>query len=216
MALSQRQSGVTERYQKLEELLLRLADMEVAENPERSALLRRAARQSRDKFVLDKIRTATESFRTEEFQQAVENQESAEQELGALLTLLMSEDRSKRIRDEKERYRKLIKDLKAISTISEVLELERRTMRILKMFKSEQKSVTKRSQGVERPIGGREESATRSTKAQRKRSKANQAKSSRQMRSSQKIQIRANRSRANQSRENRNRANHNAGRTKAG
>ena len=98
-ALSQRQAGVTERYQKLEELLLRLADMEVVENPERAALLRRAARQSRDKFVLEKLRSATDSLRTEEFQKAVESQESANEELAALLTLLMSEDRSKRIRD---------------------------------------------------------------------------------------------------------------------
>ena len=55
--LSQRQQGITQRYQKLEELLLRLADMEATENPERAALLRRAARQSRDKFILQKLKT---------------------------------------------------------------------------------------------------------------------------------------------------------------
>ena len=110
--LSQRQSGLAQRYQKLEELLLRLADVEAAENPERSALLRRAARQSRDKFVLERLRTASEALRTQEFQKAVDNQKAAETELASLLRLLMSEDRSKRIRDEKERLSKLIKDLK--------------------------------------------------------------------------------------------------------
>ncbi len=76
--MSQRQTGVADRYQRLEELLLRLADVESAENPERSALLRRAARQSRDKFVLEKLRGASESLRTQEFQKAVTNQELAE------------------------------------------------------------------------------------------------------------------------------------------
>jgi hypothetical protein len=143
--LSQRQSGVTERYQKLEELLLRLADMEAAENPERSALLRRAARQSRDKFVLEKLRTATESLRTEEFQQAVENQESAGKELASLLTLLMSEDRSKRIRDEKERYRKLIKDLKRNLNNQRSARARTENDADIEDVKAEQKSVTERS-----------------------------------------------------------------------
>ncbi len=145
-ALSQRQAGVAERYQRLEELLLRLADMETAENPERTALLRRAARQSRDKFVLQKLRTATESLRTEEFQKAVENQESANEELAALLTLLMSEDRSKRIRDEKERYRKLIKDLKRNLNNQRSARARTENDADLEDVQQEQKSVTERSE----------------------------------------------------------------------
>lgn len=144
-ALSQRQAGVSDRYQQLEELLLRLADMEVAENPERAALLRRAARQSRDKFVLEKLRTATESIKTEEYQKAVESQESAGEELGALLTLLMSEDRSKRIRDEKERYRKLIKDLKRNLNNQRSARARTENDADIEDVQKEQKSVTERS-----------------------------------------------------------------------
>ena len=144
--LTQRQAGVTERYQRLEELLLRLADMEAAENPERSALLKRAARQSRDKFVLEKLRTATDSLRTEEFQKAVQNQESATEELSALLTLLMSEDRSQRIRDEKERYQKLIKDLKRNLNNQRSARARTENDADLEDVQQEQKSVTERSQ----------------------------------------------------------------------
>ena len=143
--LSQRQAGISQRYQKLEELLLRLADMEAAENPERAALLRRAARQSRDKFILQKLKTATESLKTEEFQQAVENQESAGKELGALLTLLLSEDRSKRIRDEKQRYQKLIKDLKRNLNNQRSTRARTENEADLEDVKQEQKSVTQRS-----------------------------------------------------------------------
>ncbi|EMI21089.1 secreted protein [Rhodopirellula maiorica SM1] len=60
--LPERQTGVASRYERLEELLLRLAEMEAAENPERAALLRRAARQSRDQFVLSQLRDATEAL----------------------------------------------------------------------------------------------------------------------------------------------------------
>ncbi len=110
--LTERQSELANRYQQLEELLLRLAEVEAAENPERSALLRRAARQSSDKFVLEKMRSASDSLKTQEFQKAVDNQTAARQELAALLKLLMSEDRSKRIRDEKERLSNIAKAIK--------------------------------------------------------------------------------------------------------
>ena len=110
--LSKRQNGVATRYQRLEELLLRLAEMEATENPQRAALLRRAAKQSSNKFVLSKLRIASEALGNQEFQKAINEQGGASEELAALLKLLMSEDRSKRIRKEKDRYKRLIKDLK--------------------------------------------------------------------------------------------------------
>ena len=69
--LTAKQQSVTQRYQRLEELLLRLAEVEATENPERSALLRRAAKQSRDKFVLEKLKLASSSLKTQEFQKTV-------------------------------------------------------------------------------------------------------------------------------------------------
>ena len=112
VSLVDRQGSVTDRYAKLEQLLLRLADMESAENPDRSALLRRAAKMSRDKFVLTSMRAAGDAIENEQFKKAVESQESASDQLKSILKLLQSEDRSKRIRDERERYKKLIADLK--------------------------------------------------------------------------------------------------------
>ncbi|KAA1261966.1 hypothetical protein LF1_45270 [Rubripirellula obstinata] len=144
-ALSKQQGGVAERYQRLEELLLRLADVEAAENPERSALLRRAARQSRDKFVLERLRTASQSLKNQEFQKAVENQAGAQTELASLLKLLMSEDRSKRIRDEKERFAKLIKDLKRNLNNQRSARARTENGADLERVQKEQKDVTERS-----------------------------------------------------------------------
>jgi hypothetical protein len=152
LGLSNRQSGIALRYQRLEELLLRRADIEAAENPERSALLRRAARQSRNKFVLEKLRTASESLRTQEFQSAVENQTAAEQELSLLLKLLMSEDRSKRIRDEKERFTKLIKDLKRNLSNQRSTRARTENGADLEDVKKDQESVTKRSEDLKNRI----------------------------------------------------------------
>ena len=145
-ALSLKQEGVAKRYEKLEELLLRLADVEATENPERSALLRRAAKQSRDKFVLEKLKLASASLKTQEYQKAVENQEAATKELADLLKLLMSEDRSKRIRDEKERYTKLIKDLKRNLNNQRSARARTENGADIEDVQGEQKSVTEQSE----------------------------------------------------------------------
>lgn len=144
--LAKKQSSVAERYQRLEELLLRLSDVEAAENPQRAALLRRAARQSRDKFVLERLRDASESLKSQEFQKAVDSQGAAQSELSSLLKLLMSEDRSKRIRDEKERYAKLMKDLKRNLNNQRSARARTENGADLKRVKKEQEDVTERSQ----------------------------------------------------------------------
>lgn len=144
--LNERQSGLASRYQQLEELLLRLAEVEAAENPERSALLRRAARQSRDKFVLEKMRTASDSLQTEEFQKAVDNQSSARTELSSLLKLLMSEDRSKRIRDEKERYANIAKELKRAMRAQQSTRARTENGAELDEVQGEQKSISDRTE----------------------------------------------------------------------
>jgi len=110
--LIDRQGQVSERFQRLEELLLRLAEVEATENPERASLLRRAAKQSRETFILDRMSSAADALRGAQFQKAIDDQKAASENLGSLLKLLLTEDRPQRIRDEKERITNWIKDLK--------------------------------------------------------------------------------------------------------
>ena len=150
--LIQKQAAVKNRYQRLEELLLRLADVEAAENPDRAAVLLRAARQSRDKFVLDKLNNATESLRAKAFQDAIENQGSAAAELQSILKLLMSEDRSKRLRKDKDRFANLIKELKRLVGAQRSTRARTENGADLKDVQSEQKSITNRSKEAKEKI----------------------------------------------------------------
>ncbi|WP_231742119.1 hypothetical protein [Stieleria varia] len=147
-----KQDGVAKRYERLEELLLRMADVEAAENPERAALLRRAAKQSRDQFVLEKLRDASKSIENQKFQDAIDNQEAASEGLKSILTLLMSEDRSKRIRDEKERVAKLISDLKRIERSQRSTRARTENGADLDEVKGEQKDIAKRSEELKDQI----------------------------------------------------------------
>ncbi len=112
LSLAVRQQQVAERFRKLEELLIRLAEVEATENPERAALLRRAAKQSRESFILDRLSAASEALSGSQYQQAIDAQQAANENLSALLKLLLTEDRSERIRSEKERIANWIKDLR--------------------------------------------------------------------------------------------------------
>jgi hypothetical protein len=141
-----RQAGVADRYQRLEELLLRLADVEGVENPERAALLRRAAKQSREKFVLQQLRNASEALRNEKFADAVSNQDLAREGLGEILKLLTSEDRANRIRDEKKRLAEMIKDLKRIERSQRSTRARTENGSELDQLRKEQESIGDRGQ----------------------------------------------------------------------
>jgi len=146
--LAVKQNEVMERYRRLEELLLRLADVEADENPERAALLRRAARQSRDTFVLEKLIAASDSLRSEKFASAIESQGAAKDGLDKLLTLLLSEDRPQRIRDEKKRVANMIKELKVVERLQRSTRARTENGADLKDVGDEQEQISDRSEKV--------------------------------------------------------------------
>lgn len=146
--LADKQNQVTDRYRKLEELLLRLADVEADENPERAALLRRAARQSRDTFVLEKLVAASDSLKAEQYAKALESQSAAKEGLDKLLTLLLSEDRPQRIRDEKKRIANMIKELKVVERLQRSTRARTENGADLEDVAGEQAKIGERSEKV--------------------------------------------------------------------
>ena len=183
--LIQRQNKISDRYQKLEELLLRLADVEAAENPERSALMRRAVKQSRERFVLEKLRVASGALRDEKYKAAVDEQENAVSELKGILKLLMSEDRSKRIRDEKERIAKMIKDLKRIERAQRSTGARTENGAELEDVQEDQKSITERSEDLKQqmeddtePVIDPEAEQSESSESESSESESSESKSS--------------------------------------
>jgi hypothetical protein len=108
------QQQVADRYQRLEELLLRMAELSAASDPRRAALLRKAVGQSKERLIAVQFEALVELLQKEQLSRAVENQESVGKDLQALLDLLMTENRSKRIESEKARIREYLKRLSTI------------------------------------------------------------------------------------------------------
>jgi hypothetical protein len=114
VVLPQQQAALAQRYEQLEQILLKLADVAATSDPQRSALLRQAARQGRDGLIHRRLLDAVAALDAEQLQAALDHQQGARSSLEALLKLLQSEARTDRNREEQERLRNLLRDLQRL------------------------------------------------------------------------------------------------------
>jgi len=110
-ALALQQTGLADRYARLEKLLFDLSALEAAENPRRAALLRQAFQQSADKLTKRQLDTVAQLLVRRDYGRAVDEQGVALADLKQLLELLLSENRPDRLRNEQDRIREYIKEL---------------------------------------------------------------------------------------------------------
>ncbi|MGC6463557.1 MAG: hypothetical protein ACON32_17330, partial [Pirellulaceae bacterium] len=115
--LRSQQKLVSDRYRLLEQKLFDLHEFEMDENPERSDLLRRAYEQSQQKLTGKTLEAIAEQLGGNRLRQAGQNQTVALEDLRLLLTLLESEDRSKRLRDKEKRIKAYIEEVDRLLTI---------------------------------------------------------------------------------------------------
>ncbi len=112
LAAGQRQ--VAERFHELEKLLLRMAELTAPSDPRRAALLRRAVAESKKRDIDHQFDQLIELLQQERLSLVVKSQGELRDDLGKLLELLLSEDRTKRIESEKERIREYLKRVNKI------------------------------------------------------------------------------------------------------
>lgn len=109
LALEQQQLAA--KYQRFEEVLLRVAELAVSEDPERAALLRRTVAQSKEDMIGVQLDEIIDLLKTNSLAKAVKNQESLQSDLAMLLELLLSEDRNKKLDEQKEQVKEWIKQV---------------------------------------------------------------------------------------------------------
>jgi hypothetical protein len=100
---------IAEKYKHLEEVLLRMAELNAATDPRRAALLKKAVAQSKEQLIGVRFERLVELLGKDRLSRALENQLDLDQDLRSLLDLLMSENRQKAVKDEKTRLRGFIK-----------------------------------------------------------------------------------------------------------
>ncbi|MBN2021436.1 MAG: hypothetical protein JW809_01460 [Pirellulales bacterium] len=109
--LADQQHRIADRYARLEEILLRMAEVTAATDPRRSALLRQAVAQSKDRLIDAQFEQLANLLEKGQLSRALENQQTLDKDLRALLVLLMSENRADQLEAEKARIREYIKQV---------------------------------------------------------------------------------------------------------
>ena len=112
--LALRQGQLADRFAHLEKMMFRLAEYDVGEKPRRSALLRQALRQSRDRYIANRFESLVKLLNQQQLSPAVKSQADLRIELEQLLELLMTENRPDRLKTEQQRVRDYIKEVDRI------------------------------------------------------------------------------------------------------
>jgi hypothetical protein len=109
--LSVEQGRLADRFKRLEEVLGRLAEFSASSDPRRAKLLREAISQSREQDINVRFESIVNLLEDERLSAASTNQTELEQELDALLNLLLKADRDKELASERDRVKKYLKEV---------------------------------------------------------------------------------------------------------
>src|SRR5262245_28808398 len=112
LALSQ--SQIADKYARLEQLMLKMAELEGVTNPKRAQLLTRAVEQSKERLTKTQLESLVKLLNQKQLKRALDGQATVQIDLKALLDLLMSEDRSDRLKSEQQRIKEYIKEVERL------------------------------------------------------------------------------------------------------
>ncbi len=109
--LAAEQQQVADRYRRLEEVLLRMAEVSRMTDPRRAALLRQAIDESKQRLIGVQFERLVELLQKDQLAPAIASQGDLDGDLRAILQLLLTERRSERNRSEQARLRDYIKKI---------------------------------------------------------------------------------------------------------
>jgi hypothetical protein len=155
--LAVEEQRVAQRYKHLEDVLLRMAELSAANDPRRAALLKKAVAQSKDQLIAVRLDRLVDLLGKDQLSHALENQTEVNQDLRALLELLMSENRAKHIANERSRIREYLKLLNGL--IKQQKDIQGRTAGgdDLKQLAGQQGKVAEKTVELARDIRKNEE-----------------------------------------------------------
>ena len=155
--LTAEQKRIAEKYKHIEEVILRMAELNAKSDPRRAALLKKAFEQSKEELVDVEFERIGELLSKDQLSRALEDQVEVNKNLQAILELLLSENRTKRIESEKARIREYLKRLEGI--IKQEKDVEARTLGDddSKRLAGEQNKIAEKTGGLAKDIKEKEE-----------------------------------------------------------
>ena len=157
--LALEQGRVADKYQRLEELLMKMAELEGATNPKRAALLTRAVEQSKERLTKTQLEAVVKLLNQKQLRRAIDGQTTVKTDLQSLLELLMSEDRSDRLKSEQQRIREYIKEVERLIRLEKSVQGQTEGNTDNKQLAKEQGRIADQTGDLARKIRENEEAA---------------------------------------------------------
>ncbi|MGN6136933.1 MAG: hypothetical protein ACTHOU_20825 [Aureliella sp.] len=155
-ALAGQQAQVAQRFKRLEELLLKSAEIEAASNPGRSALLQQAAQLGKQSQLSELLARAAKSLEIEQYSQAVEDQKVSRDSLKRLLELLQSENRQDRVREQRDQVRRWIEETDRLRRLQSSLRGRTEGGQSTERAASDQEKLAEKADEIAKELGGDE------------------------------------------------------------
>ena len=154
--LEDQQKQLAIRFSKLEELFIRMSELEAAENPTRAGLLLQAAQMSKQLSTLQRLSVAGDLLSEGKFTRAIQEQEASRDNLKKLLELLQSENRSNRLRDERARIEDIQKEIRRLEQIQRSQTARTEAGQDLKQAEQDQKDIKNQLEKVDSQLGSQD------------------------------------------------------------
>ena len=154
--LEDQQKQLAIRFSKLEELFIRMSELEAAENPTRAGLLLQAAQMSKQLSTLQRLSVAGDLLSEGKFTRAIQEQEASRDNLKKLLELLQSENRSSRLRDERARIEDIQKEIRRLEQIQRGQTARTEAGQDLKQAEQDQKDIKTQLEKVDSQLGSQD------------------------------------------------------------
>lgn len=155
--LKQQQSQLATQYANLEEVFLRMSEIEAATNPTRAGLLMQAAQMSKQLATQQRMLQAGDLLGKGQFSRAIPEMEASKENLKKLLELLQSENRSSRIKDERKMLEEVLKDIRRIENIQRATRGRTENGQDTQSAANDQKDLEQQLQTAEKDLADKKE-----------------------------------------------------------
>ena len=156
-----RQETLSDKFARMEQLMLKMAELDAATNPRRAALLKRGVAQAKNRHIRLQLDTIVGLLQDQQFGRSSDLQQDVNGDLRALLNLLLSENRPERLQDEQARIRNYIKEIERILRQQRHIQAGTEANEGMKGLAEQQADVAERTGELGRQMKQNEESGAR-------------------------------------------------------
>ncbi len=155
--LELQQKQLAQRFGNLEELFIRMSELEAANNPTRAGLLLQAAKMSKQLATLQRLSVAGDLLSQGQFTRAIQEQVSSQENLRKLLELLQSENRSTRLKDERTRLLEIQQEIRRLEQIQRGQTARTESGQDMKQAATDQKDIKEQLEKVASDLKSQDE-----------------------------------------------------------